>query len=249
MENKVIVLYFSSITGILIESGSIIPLYSYPKTVNRENAWQALFDAYAAFPIETWAIVNPNNGPGESLDTNYVNGISELHSAGIKTLGYVRTDYARQNQTNVQADVDKYNNWYQTSGIFFDEMAYDDVSTKIQYYKDLDNYAKSKGFTFTVGNPGTRTAPQYFNTVDNIVIFETDTGYPSENLICSQNTNGKGLKSVSILAYNIGNLDETAVANTKSCAGYIYVTNDYGSNPWDKLPVEYLEVLFQVLSQ
>lgn len=246
MEYNLIILLFVNLTDILVESGTIIPLYIYPKTLNGENAWQKLFDAYKAFPIDTWAIVNPNSGPGDLLDTNYVNGIRDLHSAGIKTLGYVRTDYTKQNQSIVKADVDKYNNWYQTNGIFFDEMAYDDVSAKIQYYKDIDNYAKSKGFTFTVG---TRTVPQYFNTVDNIVIFETDTGYPSANLICSQNTNGKGRKSVSILAYNIGNIDVTAVTNTKPCAGYIYVTNDYGSNPWDTLPVEYLEVLFEVLSQ
>ncbi|ODM95148.1 Spherulin-4 [Orchesella cincta] len=245
-------LFFATLASALnysnaIESGTIIPLYIYPKTNNGGNAWQALFDAYRAHPINTWAIVNVNSGPGtRRKDANYINAIRDLHAAGIKTLGYVLTNYTQRSEAAVKADVDRWKQLYQPTGIFFDEMAYDDVNSKVQYYQNLNNYAKSQGYTFTVGNPGTRTVPRYFNTVDNIVVFESDTGFPSTDLICSQDTNGKGRSSVSILPYNIGSLNTGAVTEAKTCAGFIYVTNDSGINPWDTLP-GYLTQLFGVL--
>ncbi|XP_037048558.1 spherulin-4-like [Bradysia coprophila] len=225
------------------DTGTIIPLYIYPTT---KTAWQPLYDSYKSQPINTWAIVNVNSGPGTLLDSNYGNAIDELHSSGIKSLGYVRTDYARQSQATVKAEIDRWKQYYSPHGIFFDEMAYDDDDQKVQYYRDIGNYAKQQSFNFTVGNPGTRTSPRYFNTVDNIVIYESDTGIPNSDLICSQNTTGYGRNSVSVLSYNIANLDANTVRNLKSCAGYIFVTDDSGSNPWDSLP-KYLTQLFQVL--
>jgi len=224
------------------ETGSIIPLYIYPEG----NNWQRLFDAYRAHPITTWAIVNVYNGPGDALDPNYANSIPQLHSAGINTLGYVLTNYTRRSQMQVRADIDKWKSLYNVKGIFFDEMTNNDNDANVNYYRTVNTYAKSQGFSFTVGNPGTRTSPKYFQTVDNIVIFEEDTGFPSKDILCSQDTNGKGRGSVSIIPYNIGSLNEAQVRDVKSCAGFIYVTNDVLPNPWDTLP-NYLTRLFEVL--
>lgn len=226
-----------------LESGTIIPLYIYPVD---NNSWQQLYDAYSAHPIPTWAIVNVNSGPGTSLDPNYVNAIRQLQSTGIETLGYVYTLYGNRSQTDVRTEMDRWKTFYNTTGIFFDEMAYVDDNTKVQYYQNLSNYAKEKGFTFTVGNPGTRTLSKYFATVDNIVIFEEDSGFPSQEKICSQDTNGKGRGSVSILSYNISSLDPSAITAVKDCAGFVYVTDDSGDNPWDTLP-NYLTQLFGLL--
>lgn len=218
-------------------------MYIYPTT---KTTWQKLFDSYKSQSINAWAIINVNSGPGTSLDSNYARAVVELHSSGIKSLGYVRTDYARQSLATVKGEIDRWKQYYLPHGIFFDEMAYDDDDQKVAYYRGVGNYAKQQNFTFTVGNPGTRTSPKYFGTVDNIVIFESDTGMPNCDLICSQNTNGSGRKSVSVLAYNIETLDANAVRNLKSCTGYIFVTDDSGSNPWDSLP-NYLTRLFEVL--
>lgn len=226
-----------------LESGSIIPLYIYP---TGEDSWQQLFEAYRAYPIETWAIVNVFNGPGNSKDSNYDSSIKKLHTAGIKTLGYVRTNYTVRGLSAVKADIDQWKRFYQVHGIFFDEMSNENNNGKIRYYKQANDYAKSKGFTFTVANPGTSPAAKYFDSVDNIVVFETDTGFPSKSKICSQNTNGKGRSSVSILPYNVANLNSTAVQEMKPCAKYVFVTDDGGNNPWDTLP-NYLPELFQAL--
>lgn len=230
----------------LTGSGSIIPLYIYPKTENGGNAWQQLYDAYRAHPVETWAIVNVFNGPGDATDANFVNGINELHNAGINTLGYVRTNYTERSQVEVKADIDKWKQVYNIKGIFFDEMANENNNAKIAYYEDVNSHAKAQGLSFTVGNPGIGTDPKYFNTVDNIVIYETDKGFPSKDSLCAQDTNGHGRKSVSILPYNIASLDRTAVTEAKDCAGYIFVTDDNGDNPWDTLPY-YLTQLFETL--
>lgn len=215
-------------------------MYIYPTA----NSWQPLIDAYLSSFIYTWAIVNPNSGPGTSLDPNYNASIAKLHAADINTLGYVRTDYARQNMSTVKAEIDRWKQYYKPNGIFFDEMANDNQN--VQYYVEADKYAKQQGFTFTVGNPGTNTLPQYFDTVDTIVIYE-NVGVPNKNPICSQNRNNNGIESVCVLAYNVPSLNATAVRNLKTCAGFIYVTNDNGTNPWDTLP-DYLIQLFQLLA-
>lgn len=228
-------------------SGTIIPLYVYPKTSTGGDAWQALYDAYRAHPIETWAIVNVYNGPGEPTgEPNYIPAIKKLHASGIKSLGYVKTLWGARPIAEIKAEIDLWKRLYQPHGIFFDEMANDNNQAHFQYYTEINAYAKQQGFSFTVGNPGTGTQPRYFETVDNIVVFETDTGFPQLNVICSQLSGNRGPETISIMPYNIPRLNETAVLEAKSCAGYIYVTNDGGSNPWDTLP-PYLTKLFELL--
>ncbi|MFI5407419.1 MAG: spherulation-specific family 4 protein, partial [Nitrososphaerales archaeon] len=132
--------------------GIMIPLYTYPGTT-----WDTVIATKNAHPtVPIVAIINPNNGPGNSKDTNYVTEIQQLQSSGIIVMGYVQTNYAMQNTTTIQSDIDSYKSWYpQITGIFFDEMS--NSAGDENYYQNLSNYAKSVGFTFTVGNPGTET--------------------------------------------------------------------------------------------
>jgi hypothetical protein len=96
--------------------------------------------------------------PGErtgcgARDAGYAAGIASLAQSGVTVLGYVATTYGRRPEAAVRADIDTYRLWYpQATGIFFDEQ-----SNKLggeDYYRRLTTYARSKAFTFTVGNPG-----------------------------------------------------------------------------------------------
>lgn len=46
------------------------------------SAWRHVADAAAKIPM--YAIVNPNSGPGEAQDSEYVTGIELLKGAGVK---------------------------------------------------------------------------------------------------------------------------------------------------------------------
>ena len=70
-------------------AGIVVPLYTYPT----DNSWTSLVKIRQSFPsVPIVAIINPNNGPGSLLDSNYLSGIHQLQGAGIIVLGYVHTE-------------------------------------------------------------------------------------------------------------------------------------------------------------
>jgi YVTN family beta-propeller protein len=210
-------------------SGSIVPLYTYPT----DSSWNAIIAAKQAHPrVSVIAVVNPFNGPGPSVDANYTNGISRLRNAGIKVIGYVYTQHGQRLATQVQADIDTWRNFYpQIEGIFFDEMA--NTSGGESYYRDLSSYAKNtRGFSLTVGNPGTDTLPSYVGTVDVMIIYESP-GLPSSSILTSWHTQFDP-SNFGILPYSVS-LDTNFVRDAKTLVKYQYLTDDSGANPWDSL--------------
>jgi hypothetical protein len=216
-------------------AGIMIPLYTYPG-----GTWDQVIAAKNAHPsVPIIAIINPNNGPGSSSDSNYASGIQELQSAGITVIGYVFTLYGSRSTSAVTADIDRYKNWYpQIDGIFFDEMLNNPGGEN--YYSNLSNYAKSVGLSFTVGNPGTDIASSYVGTMDNIIIYETG-GLPSLNLLGGWHT-GYDKSNFSYLAYGVGTLNEIFVDSSSNYVSYMYITNDGLSNPWDSVPPYFMDL-------
>src|SRR6267143_1384422 len=101
-------------------SGIVIPLYTYPT----DGSWAATLQARNAHPnVPIIAVINPNNGPGGSSDSNYVQGVKNFQAAGIIVLGYVATGYASHAMSNLDAQINSYKSWYKVNGIMFDEMA------------------------------------------------------------------------------------------------------------------------------
>src|SRR2546428_2645238 len=209
-------------------TGVIVPLYTYP-----DSTWDTVAQAKIAHPsVPVVAIINPNNGPGSSKDANYVTGIQKLHSAGVVVLGYVATGYGSRSTGSVDADIDTYKSWYSLNGIFFDEMS--NAPGDESHYYNLSQYAKSQGFTFTVGNPGTDTLSSYIGTVDNIVIYETG-GLPSISSLGGWYTN-YDKSNFSTLSYGVGTISQSFLTSESSYVGYTYITNDNLPNPWDSVP-------------
>jgi len=187
--------------------------------------------AHPAVPVV--AIVNASNGPGASLDPSYLTGINKLASAGVLVIGYVYTSYAARAQAAVKSDIDAWKAWYPAvGGIFFDEQ-----STTVgqeSYYAALSSYAKGKGLTYTVGNPGTDTVASYVGTVDTILTYES-AGLPT--IASLQGWHAQHSKdNFGVIPYAVPALDATFVASAKQHVGYIYLTSDTLPNPWDSLP-------------
>jgi spherulation-specific family 4 protein len=213
-------------------TGIIVPLYTYPTS----STWDTMVKVKSSYPsVPTMAIINPSSGPG-SKDSNYYDGIKKLQNAGITVLGYVYTSYSSRSSSAVKADIDKYKSYYPSiNGIFFDEMA--NWAGKESYYKSLTDYAKSKGYVLTVGNPGADTISSYVGTVDNIVIYEND-GTPSLSYLKGWHLN-YDKKNFSMLPYKVGSLDKTYITSSTAYVGYMFITSDDLPNPWDSLPSYY----------
>jgi hypothetical protein len=221
--------------------GLYVPLFTYPTS----STWNTLINTKNAHPgLAMRVVINPGSGVGSSKDSNYVTGINNLKGSGIKVGGYVYTSYGSRDPNVIKAEIDNYKLWYGVDGIFFDEMS--NVIGKEQYYKDLTAYVKSKGMTFTIGNPGTSTLQSFVGSVDTILIYES-AGYPSVSIVASRTFNGQPSNSnFGIIPYGCLSLDTNWITQVKPYCGWIYVTNDVLPNPWDSLP-SYLEQLIMAL--
>jgi spherulation-specific family 4 protein len=211
-------------------AGTIVPLYSNPS----DPAWKAIVAAKQAHPsVAVRAIINPNSGPGDAKDPEYVTGIASLDAAGIVVLAYVATTYGKKAPAAAKMEIDAYVGWYPgLKGIFFDEMS--NTAGDEAYYKGLDQYSKGKGVGITVGNPGTETLSTFVGTVDTILIYESE-GIPavgSLGVFAGQYDRS----NFGVIPYGVPSLDAAFVAGARPSVGFIYMTDDTVPNPWDTLP-------------
>jgi hypothetical protein len=223
-------------------TGTIVPLYSSPSS----PAWTELIAAKTAYPrVPVLAVLNPSNGPGSGVSTSYASGISRLAAAGVKVIGYVYTSYGSRPLAQVQADIDRWRTFYpSTTGIFFDEQL--NRAGQEAYYKTLSTYAKSKGFDFTIGNPGSDSIASYVGTVDVQLIYES-AGLPSMTRLGGWHAQ-YDKKNFGIIPYAVDTLDANFVASARAAVGYIFIQNDTTPNPWDTLP-PYFKTLLSLLSK
>lgn len=206
----------------------IIPLYSYPG-----DSWNALLSAKAANPsVPVIAIINHDNGPGTFSDPNYTIGIQKLQSEGIVIIGYVDTHYTKINESYARKQINLWHSFYSINGIFFDQMS--NLPENEGYYLNLTNYAKSIGYSVTVGNPGTATLPSYIGTVNTLVVYE-DQGLPQISALGSWQAK-YGNSNFSMIAFGINDINDSFISNVSGHFGYIYITNGTLPNPYDSVP-------------
>jgi hypothetical protein len=101
------------------------------------------------------------------------------------------------------------------------------------YYAGLTAYAKSHGFDFTIGNPGSDSRASYVGTVDVMLIYESD-GLPTATRLAGWHAT-YDKKNFGIIPYAVS-MDTAFVQAAKQAVGYIYLQNDTLPNPWDTVP-------------
>lgn len=75
--------------------------YSYPS--DDSNYWKEVIkEGGKNIP---YVIINPNSGPGDKIDSNYVKQLKENMKAGIKNIAYIRTNYQKRPLAEVLAVV------------------------------------------------------------------------------------------------------------------------------------------------
>jgi hypothetical protein len=218
-------------------TAALVPLYTVPS----DSSWAALAAAKTAHPrVPAYAIIDPANGPGAIADAGYSAGIGKLQLAGVTVIGYVPTSYGARSVAAIQADIDRWKSFYPgIQGIFFDEMSIRLGDELI--YKTVSQYAKSKGMTFTVGNPGVDTKPTFVGMTDVVVIYE-GAGFPQTTSLSGCHTSYPKT-SFAVFAYGVPTLDHAAIKQARNYIGYVYVNTDVLPNPWDSVP-SYLGALF-----
>src|SRR5439155_22539816 len=205
--------------------GILVPAYFSPTS---GGYWSALNQAADRVPLI--AIMNPINGPSTSVNSNYTSAVNALRNAGGRVLGYVYSSYNARPLVDVEADIDRYHAFYTIDGFFVDEMTNDSDATHLAYYEELYQYVKAKQSSYlVVGNPGINTTASYLTrpTVEALVTFENNTGYPQHTP--DPWTQTQPATVFSHLCYDVSASD--TMTNYAQLAvtphvGYIYVTDD-----------------------
>ncbi|KAL4971572.1 Spherulation-specific family 4 [Aspergillus desertorum] len=165
-------------------SSVIFPLYIYPET---NSTWAPLYDAISTHPhLQFLVVINPSSGPGNSSspDEAYQTAIRQLDTySNVQKVGYVRTNYAQRNVSQVLDDVATYAGWRLQSadlamtGIFFDESPYQYASETAEYLERINAAVKSAsgigGKRTIIHNPGIIPDRRLvLNTSSITVVFE-----------------------------------------------------------------------------
>lgn len=224
----------------------LVPAYFYPSWNPAFSQWDEMTAAAAAGASIT-AIINPNNGPGAGVNSDYVNAISSFRAAGGKVLGYVYTCYGNNNCNpvlpairttgDVLADAQAYFDWYNVDGIFLDEMS--NLADALPFYQAVaDGLRSARPGASIVGNPGTSTPEAYLAVADTLVTFERGTGsyegtFMEPWMLTAPANRQAHLHYAVATSESMLALAEQASARN---AGYLYITDDVLPNPWDRLP-------------
>lgn len=211
-----------------------VPLYIYPGA-----AWSTVQNNSSSVGL---VVMNPDSGPGSSVDPNYVQAVDATQGAGVEVLGYVPTGYDEGGVSLSQAEswVADYYTWYGVDGIFFDEASNVCDAATVAFYSSLYNFTKAEpGQDLVILNPGTSTGACYGPISDVILSSETNytdyltqyagapwtSSYPSSHFwhVVYDVPNSAGLQEVLVLAHERG-------------AGWVYATDLKEPNPYDALP-------------
>jgi hypothetical protein len=117
-------------------------------------------------------IINPDNGPGDTTDANYLDAINQLKAKGFYVIGYVYTSCGNRDLDDIKNDINKWLSLYgadKIDGFFIDEVS--NNIKKYSYYNSIYTYSNSKG-KLVILNPGTNVNIEFFNISDKIVVFE-----------------------------------------------------------------------------
>jgi hypothetical protein len=234
------------------KTGIIVPLYLYPDVwVGPPYNWTPIIIAKTAYPdIDFLCIINVNNGPDTSLNTDFQTGIAQLKAVGCRFLGYVYTLYGKRAIADVKADIDLWYSLYGSDnidGIHFDEFA--STTGYEAYYNELYDCVKTKGGRVIVYvNPGTGLVESYFNSFDICCVWENST-YPTPQQLRDFSFYPRyiGRKQISMIVHSESTPDYTFLEDNVDFVDYVYLTDDVMSNPYDALPT-YLDTLASTLS-
>lgn len=247
MYSHAAIILLTSFVTLVSSTGLLLPLYVYPSAVWNDGAanWKPVFNAIEAQPNLPWLVAaNVDSGPGGSKtpgndDTNYIAGVSKLNSyKNVKTIGYVRTDYARSPMNDLKANITAWSGWstytasnIAVSGVFFDECATDNLN----YLTEAITFARSafKNPITVVCNFGVKASADYYKICDVVIAYESSLNasnappYKGLSTLQSNVIAGSESKAAIIVNQFTGNAVDGSVASAQLLSSYMKVISSF----------------------
>jgi hypothetical protein len=192
-------------------------------------------------------IVNLDNGDDETYYPGVDQSILETRKQGIFVLGYTYTNYGQRDPKIVQRKVDAVYKNYLVDGIFFDEVPTEcNLSnpyqpTQFLYYQQLTNHVREKtGARITVLNPGTYSSDDCWMGITNILMNWEDQGLESyrDDYVDYGWVHKYPPDRFWHIVYGMSadQLNAAFALAKRRNAGWVYFTNESGSNPYESSP-------------
>ena len=230
----------------------ILPSYHYPEFwKGAESYWDAVHAAGSAqIPF---VVINPASGPGKETDRYYSELVARNAARGMKSIGYIRTGYGNRPVEEILAEVDAYHRFYSpVAGFFFDE-----VATKEQQHVDLMkqvyNYVKTKyPGNLVVANEGAELRMQSIAAYADIHITSEISADEYINRFYKPTGSWEHDPANSNRIWHIvygaqpSQYDEIIRLSRTRNAGWLFITSDVQTNPYDDLPADFADMVRKI---
>jgi hypothetical protein len=178
----------------------------------------------------TYAVMNPNSGPGTSIDPMWVTRLNTIGLTNPGIVGYVDTSYAARPLLDVQADIGRYMDWYGVKSIFLDQTPWGCSTTS--YYEAIAATVHANG-GILIMNPGGLPQTCMIDIGDIIVSFENSLPFYLSSTAVTPTNYAPSKFWHLIYAVPTNRHREIEELARQRGAGLVYVTADDLPNPWD----------------
>jgi spherulation-specific family 4 protein len=212
----------------------IVPAYFHPASRPAEWAWLAGQAAQVRL-----VVLNLANGPGTAPDAAVRPAVDRLHAAGVPVAGYVDTNYGQRPAGEALADLGRYLDWYQVTGVFFDRAP--TGAEHVGHYAGLADGARRLGARVVALNHGTHPVEAYAQHADLLGTFEGP--WPAYlDLAIPRWARSRPAAQFYHLPHSVpaGSFEDARWLAARRNAGCAYITDRGGPNPWDRLPAGHL---------
>jgi hypothetical protein len=208
---------------------AFVPAFFYASGI-----WQ---QAANTKPVPSYMILDISGlGAGSSPVGHFQSIVKKEQAAGVTILGYSSTAYGSRPLSQIEADVRHYKAWYGVSDVFLDEVK--GIRSQLPYYRKLADYIRSANPATSIWiNPGDFPDPAYMSVSNVVMAFEGPyTAYHNID-VPSWVFDYKSNRFANTIYATSGSQVTSAINLSKTRnAGYVYVTDGTGGNPYSALP-------------
>jgi hypothetical protein len=209
---------------------TFVPAFFYASGI-----WQQAADTK---PVPSYMILDiSGTGAGSGPVAHFQSIVKQERAAGVTILGYSSVGYALQRPlSQVEKDVRHYKAWYGVTDIFLDEVR--GIGSQLPYYRKLADYIRTvnPGSSIWI-NPGNYPDPSYMSVSNVVMAFEGPYKYYHDAIVPSWAFDYSPDRFANTIYATRGSQVASALSLSRSRnAGYVYVTDGTGANPYSGLP-------------
>lgn len=219
----------------IVPSASCHPQHAFvPAFFYASGIWQQAADTK---PVPSYMILDISGlGAGSSPVGHFQSIVKKERAAGVTILGYSSTGYGSRPLSQIEADVRHYKAWYGVTDMFLDEVK--GVASQLPYYRSLARYIRGfdPGTSIWI-NPGAYPDPSYMSVSNVVMAFEGSYAEYHNIDVPSWAMDYKSDRFANTIYATSGSQVNSAINLSKTRnAGYVYVTDGTGGNPYSALP-------------